>query len=171
MGGRAPGWVANVRTVKTSSGVTAVQIVWSSRKGSRKIEHLKLERRCVAADSGRASSLAAQGEHPFGLLAPFRARDGGWHRRLGLQCRGVGPPCGINQGIRDGRWVRGSRVRGTRDRLPARPTESDRAGPQGLIRRTLQEVLFSAPWHVNTPVRCGAPQRATAPSNSPGSRL
>jgi hypothetical protein len=29
-----------VRTVKTSSGATAVQIVWSWRKGSRSIEHL-----------------------------------------------------------------------------------------------------------------------------------
>jgi hypothetical protein len=29
-----------VRTVKTSSGATAVQIVWSSRRGSRNIEHL-----------------------------------------------------------------------------------------------------------------------------------
>jgi hypothetical protein len=32
--------VAYVRTVKTSSGATAVQIVWSWRKGSRSIEHL-----------------------------------------------------------------------------------------------------------------------------------
>lgn len=32
--------MAYVRTVKTSSGATAVQVVWSSRKGSRKIEHL-----------------------------------------------------------------------------------------------------------------------------------
>jgi hypothetical protein len=32
--------VAYVRTVKTSSGATAVQIVWSSRRGSRSIEHL-----------------------------------------------------------------------------------------------------------------------------------
>src|ERR1700681_1906772 len=30
--------VAYVRTVKTSSGATAVQIVWSSRRGSRSIE-------------------------------------------------------------------------------------------------------------------------------------
>jgi hypothetical protein len=30
----------NVCTVKTSSGATAVQIVWSSRRGSRRIEHL-----------------------------------------------------------------------------------------------------------------------------------
>lgn len=32
--------MAYVRTVKTSSAATAVQIVWSSRKGSRNIEHL-----------------------------------------------------------------------------------------------------------------------------------
>ena len=32
--------VAYVRTVKTSSGATAVQIVWSSRRGSRSIEHV-----------------------------------------------------------------------------------------------------------------------------------
>ena len=29
-----------VRTVKTASGATAVQVVWSSRRGSREIEHL-----------------------------------------------------------------------------------------------------------------------------------
>jgi hypothetical protein len=32
--------VAYVRTVRTTSGATAVQIVWSSRRGSRRIEHL-----------------------------------------------------------------------------------------------------------------------------------
>jgi hypothetical protein len=32
--------VAYVRTVKTASGATAVQIVWSSRRGSRNIEHI-----------------------------------------------------------------------------------------------------------------------------------
>jgi hypothetical protein len=32
--------MAYVRTVKTASGATAVQIVWSSRAGARKIEHL-----------------------------------------------------------------------------------------------------------------------------------
>jgi hypothetical protein len=32
--------VTYVRTVKTSSGATAVQIVWSTRRGSRSIEHL-----------------------------------------------------------------------------------------------------------------------------------
>jgi hypothetical protein len=32
--------VAYVRTVRTASGATAVQIVWSSRRGSRNIEHV-----------------------------------------------------------------------------------------------------------------------------------
>jgi hypothetical protein len=32
--------VPYVRTVKTKSGATAVQIVWSSRRGSRSIEHI-----------------------------------------------------------------------------------------------------------------------------------
>jgi hypothetical protein len=32
--------VAYVRTVRTKSGATAVQVVWSSRRGSREIEHL-----------------------------------------------------------------------------------------------------------------------------------
>jgi len=32
--------VAYVRTVKTASGATAVQIVWSTKRGSRSIEHI-----------------------------------------------------------------------------------------------------------------------------------
>jgi hypothetical protein len=32
--------VAYVRTVKAASGAMAVQIVWSFRRGSRKIEHI-----------------------------------------------------------------------------------------------------------------------------------
>ena len=32
--------MAYVRTVKTRSSAVAVQIVWSSRRGSRRIEHL-----------------------------------------------------------------------------------------------------------------------------------
>src|SRR5215207_11157535 len=31
--------VADVRTVRTSSGAVAVQVVWRSRRGSRDIEH------------------------------------------------------------------------------------------------------------------------------------
>jgi hypothetical protein len=32
--------VPYMRTVRTASGATAVQVVWSSRRGSRRIEHL-----------------------------------------------------------------------------------------------------------------------------------
>lgn len=32
--------MAYVRTVKTASGATAVQVVWSWRRGSRSIEHI-----------------------------------------------------------------------------------------------------------------------------------
>jgi Transposase DDE domain len=46
--------VAYVRTVKTSSGATAVQIVWSSRRGSRSIEHLG-----SAHDEGQVEALKA----------------------------------------------------------------------------------------------------------------
>lgn len=46
--------VGYVRTVKTSSGAKAVQIVWSSRKGSRQIEHLG-----SAHDEGQLEALKA----------------------------------------------------------------------------------------------------------------
>ena len=49
--------VAYVRTVKTASGATAVQIVWSSRKGSRKTEHLG-----SAHDEARLELLKAAAE-------------------------------------------------------------------------------------------------------------
>ena len=60
-----------VRTVKTASGATAVQIVWSSRRGSRDIEHLgsahddaQLELLKAAA---RQRLAAGQGELDLGL--------------------------------------------------------------------------------------------------------
>ncbi len=46
--------VAYVRTVKTASGATAVQIVWSTRRGSRNIEHLG-----SAHDDGEVEALKA----------------------------------------------------------------------------------------------------------------
>jgi len=48
--------VAYVRTVKTASGATAVQIVWSSRRGSRSIEHLG-----SAHDAAELAALKAAG--------------------------------------------------------------------------------------------------------------
>src|SRR3954468_14280268 len=40
MSARRVGPVAYVRTVRTASGARAVQIVWSSRRGARRIEHI-----------------------------------------------------------------------------------------------------------------------------------
>jgi DDE family transposase len=63
--------VAYVRTVKTASGATAVQIVWSSRRGSRDIEHVgsahgeaELEALVAAA---RQRVAGGQGEFDLGL--------------------------------------------------------------------------------------------------------
>jgi hypothetical protein len=63
--------VAYVRTVKTSSGATAVQIVWSSRRGSRSIEHLgsaRDEAQLAALRAAAAERLAAgQAELDLGV--------------------------------------------------------------------------------------------------------
>jgi hypothetical protein len=65
--------VAYVRTVKTSSGATAVQIVWSSRRGSRSIEHLgsaRDEAELAALKAAAAQRLAAgQAELDLGIAA------------------------------------------------------------------------------------------------------
>jgi hypothetical protein len=69
--------VPYVRTVKTKSGATAVQVVWSSRRGSRSIEHIgsahdeaELEVLRAAADQRVA---AGQLELGLGLEAPAPA--------------------------------------------------------------------------------------------------
>ena len=69
-----------LRTVKTSSGATAVQIVYSSRRGSRDIEHLgsahddaELELLKAAA---RQRLAAGQGELDLGLEATEPGRRG-----------------------------------------------------------------------------------------------
>ena len=49
--------MAYLRTVKTASGATAVQIVWSSSKGSRQIEHLG-----SAHHQGQLEALKAAGQ-------------------------------------------------------------------------------------------------------------
>jgi hypothetical protein len=66
--------VAYVRTVKTSSGATAVQVVWSYRRGSRSIEHIgsahddaELEALKAAA---RQRLAAGQAELELGLGGP-----------------------------------------------------------------------------------------------------
>jgi hypothetical protein len=79
--------VPYVRTVKTASGATAVQIVHSSHRGSRDIEHLgsahngaELELLKAAA---RQRLAAGQGELDLGLAvgrraARCRSRRRGW---------------------------------------------------------------------------------------------
>jgi hypothetical protein len=66
--------VAYVRTVKTASGATAVQIVWSSRRGSRSIEHLGSthdEAELAALKAAAAERLAAnQAVLDLGVTAP-----------------------------------------------------------------------------------------------------
>jgi hypothetical protein len=65
--------VAFVRTVKTASGATAVQIVWSWRRGSRSIEHLGSahdEVELAALKTAAAARLTAgQTELDLGLTA------------------------------------------------------------------------------------------------------
>src|SRR4051795_69814 len=56
MSARRVGPVAYVRTVGTASGARAVQIVWSSRRGARRIEHLG-----SAHDDGELEALRAAG--------------------------------------------------------------------------------------------------------------
>jgi hypothetical protein len=59
--------VAYVRTVRTSSGATAVQIVWSTRRGSRKIEHLGSahdEAGVAALKAAAAQRLLSRGNLP-----------------------------------------------------------------------------------------------------------
>ncbi|TCO38963.1 hypothetical protein EV646_1193 [Kribbella antiqua] len=62
-----------VRTVKTASGATAVQIVYSSRRGSRDIEHIGSAHDDVELEllkaAARQRMAAEQGELDLGLEA------------------------------------------------------------------------------------------------------
>ena len=74
--------MAYVRTVKTSSGATAVQIVWSSRRGSRSIEHIG-----SAHDEAGVAALKA--------AAAQRLGGGQVHLDLGLAERSEAEPLPI----------------------------------------------------------------------------
>jgi hypothetical protein len=83
-----------LRTVKTTSGATAVQIVHSSRRGSRDIEHLGSAHDGVELEllkaAGRQRLAAGQGELDLVRLdywitlgqRPCPGRSAGWHHRL-----------------------------------------------------------------------------------------
>jgi hypothetical protein len=51
--------VAYVRTVMTASGATAVQIVWSTRRGWRQIEHLGSARDDAEVEASRPPPASA----------------------------------------------------------------------------------------------------------------
>jgi hypothetical protein len=69
--------VAYVRTVKTSSGASAVQIVWSTRRGSRRIEHLGSahDDAGVAALKAAAAQRLADGQAQLDLGLVERSAD------------------------------------------------------------------------------------------------
>jgi hypothetical protein len=66
--------VPYIRTVKTTSGATAVQVVWSSRRGSREIEHLGSAHDEVELEALKAAAqqrmAAGQLELGLGLGSP-----------------------------------------------------------------------------------------------------
>jgi hypothetical protein len=70
--------VAYVRTVKTSSGATAVQIVWSSRRGSRSIEHLGSahDQAQLEAFKAAAAQRLAEGQGSLDLGLDTAGSDG-----------------------------------------------------------------------------------------------
>jgi hypothetical protein len=83
-----------VRTVRTTSGATAVQVVWSSRRGSRRIEHLGSAHgddelvvlKQVAAEriaAGRSSSTSAWAPRPGRVRWRSSARGRGIR---GIRC-------------------------------------------------------------------------------------
>ena len=65
--------VAYVRTVKTSSGATAVQIVWKYHRGSRQIEHIGSAHDQAEVELLRAAAVQriaeGQDELPFQVQA------------------------------------------------------------------------------------------------------
>jgi hypothetical protein len=67
--------VAYVRTVKTSSGAMAVQIVWSPRRGSRSIERLGSvhDEAGLAALKAAAADRLAAGQAELDLGVPARS--------------------------------------------------------------------------------------------------
>jgi hypothetical protein len=73
--------VPYVRTVKTASGATAVQVVWSSRRGSREIEHVGSAHDEVELEALRAAArqriAGGQGELYLGLEPAAQVKGGG----------------------------------------------------------------------------------------------
>jgi hypothetical protein len=79
-----------MRTVKTTSGATAVQVVWSSRRGSREIEHLG-----SAHDEAELEALKAAAQQRIAAGQPFAAAEVRTSlSQLRLQARAIRHPVG-----------------------------------------------------------------------------
>ena len=80
--------VAYVRTVKTASGATAVQIVWSSRRGSRRIEHLGSAHDDAELETLKAAAVQrlAEGQQVLDLGLADTAAGGGPLEILSSRC-------------------------------------------------------------------------------------
>jgi hypothetical protein len=76
--------VPYVRTVKTKSGATAVQVVWSSQRRSRKIEHLG-----SAHDEAELEMLKAAGRQRIAAGRPSSTWDS--TRQAAVRCRSLPP--------------------------------------------------------------------------------
>jgi hypothetical protein len=72
--------VVYVRTVKSASGVTAVQNVWSSRRGSRRIEHLGSAHDDAELEALKAAAAErlAEGQQVSGRCRPAGAPSRWW---------------------------------------------------------------------------------------------
>ena len=133
--------MAYVRTVRTSSGATSVQIVWSSRRGSRSIEHIGSahDEAALAALKAAAAQRLAAGQAELDLGVTGRP---GWEPLLitstraahlwDALCRaydvlGFDPPAGTKCSAN---WcARGSSNRPAASRLFALLDETGVAGP------------------------------------------
>ena len=103
--------MAYVRTVKTASGATAVQIVHSSRRGSREIEHLGSAHDDAGAGGAEGGRAAAAGRRVRPSSTSGWTPVGGGRGR----CRSSSSRMGASVG-RVGRGLRRARVRRGRRR-------------------------------------------------------
>src|SRR5579862_9857501 len=103
-----------MRTVRTTSGATAVQVVWSSRRGSREIEHLgsahdeaelealkaAAQQRIAAGQQELGLGLEPAGGGPLPIISsrmshlviPWSGRTGCWGSRtrpVEMRCSGI----------------------------------------------------------------------------------
>jgi hypothetical protein len=129
--------VAYVRTVKTASGATAVQIVWSSRRGSRNIDHVG-----SAHDEAQVEALKA--------AADQRIADGQGDLDLGLDLAEIGSaPLEIIRSRTKYLWdglCLAYKALGLDRAADRRTTAADQAARDELIARTGRGAAAETEW-------------------------